>query len=149
MLYHLVKQEDEVDVDEDVIMKKLQDTSLDDKTKKQLYLRSKVTSVARINRMYTTLREESEMLLKIKNISPDGKLPRGILMEGKPAIKNGKWEKKFFFQSARFLTFFLVLKQFQLAKELDKVNEKRPQRKWKDEREIDGIYKCASCVQIM
>lgn len=40
--------------------------------------------------MYTTLREESEMLLKIKNICPDGKLPRGILLEGKPAIKNGK-----------------------------------------------------------
>ena len=40
--------------------------------------------------MYTTLREESEMLLKIKNICPDGKLPRGLLLEGKPAIKNGK-----------------------------------------------------------
>ena len=40
--------------------------------------------------MFTTLREESEMLLKIKNISPDGKIPRGLLMEGKPAIKNGK-----------------------------------------------------------
>jgi len=39
--------------------------------------------------MYTTLREESEMLLKIKNICPDGKLPRGLLLEGKPAIKNG------------------------------------------------------------
>ena len=49
----------------------------------------KITSVARISRMYTTLREESETLLKIKNISPDGKLPRGILLEGKPAIKNG------------------------------------------------------------
>jgi hypothetical protein len=30
------------------------------------------------------------MLLQIKNISPDGKLPRGILLQGKPAIKNGK-----------------------------------------------------------
>lgn len=29
------------------------------------------------------------MLLKIKNICPDGKLPRGLLLEGKPAIKNG------------------------------------------------------------
>ncbi len=43
-----------------------------------------------MSRMYTTLREESEMLLKIKNICPDGKLPRGLLLEGKPAIKNGK-----------------------------------------------------------
>lgn len=38
--------------------------------------------------MFATLREESEMLLKIKNMSPDGKLPRGLLLEGKPAIKN-------------------------------------------------------------
>lgn len=53
-------------------------------------MRGKINSVARMSRMYTTLREESEMLLKIKNISPDGKLPRGLLIEGKPAIKNGK-----------------------------------------------------------
>jgi hypothetical protein len=38
--------------------------------------------------MFTVLREEQEMILKIKNISPDGKLPRGILMEGRPAIKH-------------------------------------------------------------
>jgi hypothetical protein len=38
--------------------------------------------------MFTTLREDSELILKIKNISPDGKLPRGLLLEGKPAIKH-------------------------------------------------------------
>jgi serine/threonine-protein phosphatase 2B catalytic subunit len=48
--------------------------------------------------------------LKLKNMSPDGKLPRGILLEGKPAIKN-------------------ALKQFNLALQLDKVNEKRPRKK--------------------
>jgi len=26
------------------------------------------------------------MIIKIKNISPDGKLPRGLLLEGMPAI---------------------------------------------------------------
>jgi hypothetical protein len=38
--------------------------------------------------MFSVLREEQEMILKIKNIAPDFKLPRGILMEGKPAIKH-------------------------------------------------------------
>ncbi len=66
--------------------------------------------MARVSKMFATLREESESLLKIKNMSPDGKLPRGLLLEGKPAIKN-------------------ALKQFNLAKELDKVNEKRPNRR--------------------
>lgn len=63
-----------------------------------------------MNKMFTTLREDSELILKIKNISPDGKLPRGILLEGKPAIKN-------------------AAKQFNMAQELDKVNEKRPKKK--------------------
>ena len=48
--------------------------------------------------------------MKLKNMSPDGKLPRGLLLEGKPAIKN-------------------ALKQFNLARDLDKVNEKRPKKK--------------------
>jgi serine/threonine-protein phosphatase 2B catalytic subunit len=56
---------------------------------KKSVIKGKIGSIARISRMYTTLREESEMLLKIKNISPDGKLPRGLLLAGKPAIKNG------------------------------------------------------------
>ena len=50
------------------------------------------------------------MILKIKNISPDGKLPRGILLDGKPAIRH-------------------AAKQFNLAQELDAVNEKRPKKK--------------------
>ena len=54
-----------------------------------LAIKGKVFSVAKMSRMFTTLREESELLLQIKNISPDGKLPRGLLLQGKPAIKNG------------------------------------------------------------
>ena len=73
-------------------------------------MKGKVMSVARMNKMFTTLREESETLLKLKNMSPDGKLPRGLLLDGKPAIKN-------------------ALKQFNLARELDKNNEKRPKKK--------------------
>jgi len=73
-------------------------------------MKGKVRSIGRMNRMFTVLREQSEILLQIKNMSPDGKLPRGLLLEGKPAIKN-------------------ALKQFNLAKELDKLNEKRPKKK--------------------
>ena len=47
---------------------------------RQKIIMGKINSVARINKMFTTLREESEMLLKIKNMSPDGKLPRGLLL---------------------------------------------------------------------
>jgi len=103
MLFNLIKKgEDLSDEEEGELGSNL--------PKKHQVMKGKITSVARISRMYTTLREESENLLKIKNISPDGKLPRGILLEGKPAIKN-------------------VLKQFTLAKELDKTNEKRPRNR--------------------
>jgi serine/threonine-protein phosphatase 2B catalytic subunit len=92
MLYNIVKKggdddDEEGNVDLDAILK---NTSLTEEERKKLALRGKINSVARINRMFTTLREESELLLKIKNISPDGKLPRGLLLAGKPAIKNGK-----------------------------------------------------------
>ena len=51
-------------------------------------IKKKIKSVSAMSKMFSTLREEQEMILKIKNISPDGKLPRGILLEGKPAIKH-------------------------------------------------------------
>lgn len=38
--------------------------------------------------MYKVLTVERENILKIKNMSADGKLPRGLLLEGKLAIKN-------------------------------------------------------------
>ena len=60
-----------------------------------------------MQQMYKVLTSEREAILQIKNISPDGKLPRGLLMEGKQAIKNS-------------------LKQFERALELDAINEIRP-----------------------
>jgi hypothetical protein len=93
MLFHLVKK-GATDVGEGSegvdIEKALHSEDMDEKMKRQLVIRGKVSSVAKMTRMFATLREESEMLLQIKNISPDGKLPRGLLLEGKPAIKNGK-----------------------------------------------------------
>jgi serine/threonine-protein phosphatase 2B catalytic subunit len=94
MLFHIVKRGasdipdtpgDSVDIE-----KVLHSDDVDEKMKRQLIIKGKVSSVAKMTRMFATLREESEMLLQIKNISPDGKLPRGLLLEGKPAIKNGK-----------------------------------------------------------
>jgi hypothetical protein len=59
--------------------------------------------------MFHTLTLEREDILKIKNMSADGKLPRGLLLEGKLAIKNH-------------------LKQFENALMLDAKNEMRPKQ---------------------
>lgn len=53
---------------------------MDEKKKRQISMKNKVSSVARMSKMFSTLREERVNLLLIKNISPDGKLPRGILL---------------------------------------------------------------------
>ena len=75
-----------------------------------LLIKGKIGAVAKMNKMFGTLRKESETLLKIKNMSPDGKLPRGLLLEGKPAIQHHA-------------------KSFSLAEKLDAENEKRPKKK--------------------
>lgn len=63
-----------------------------------------------MHHMFNVLRQEREDILKIKNMSADGKLPRGLLLKGKLAIKNH-------------------IKQFENALELDARNEKRPMPK--------------------
>ena len=47
------------------------------------------------------------MLIAIKKMSPDGKIPKGLLLNGKPAIND-------------------ALKEFELSKMMDKNNEKFP-----------------------
>lgn len=99
MLYAIVKKcssadEDEAeeqkagDIDVGQLLKQEQTGANETEAKraKKMIIRGKIQSVAKVNKMFGTLREEQEMILKIKNISPDGKLPRGLLLEGKPAI---------------------------------------------------------------
>lgn len=109
MLYTIVKKCSAVDEnDDDVDLN--EKMSADAKKNAKNVIKGKIKSVAAMSKMFCTLREEQELLLKIKNISPDGKLPRGILLEGKPAIKH-------------------AAKQFNIACELDRENEKRPKKK--------------------
>ena len=73
-------------------------------------LRNKVKSIARLQRIFRNLRENSEMLVMIKKMSPDGKIPRGLLLKGQDAITD---------EYASFLN----------IKRMDSENEKYPHRK--------------------
>jgi serine/threonine-protein phosphatase 2B catalytic subunit len=112
MLYTIVKKCSNFDdePDEKEALNKLESDQAEQSRKAKNVIKGKIKSVAAMSRMFNTLREEHEMILKIKNISPDGKLPRGILLDGKPAIKH-------------------AAKQFNIAQELDRENEKRPRKK--------------------
>jgi len=41
-------------------------------------------------KMFKTLREENELIMKLKGFCPGNKIPRGILMQGPEALKTGK-----------------------------------------------------------
>ena len=40
-------------------------------------------------KMFKTLREENELIMKLKGFCPGNKIPRGILMQGPEALKTG------------------------------------------------------------
>jgi serine/threonine-protein phosphatase 2B catalytic subunit len=111
MLFHIIKQgddDDETDISK-LINKGIDETKAVSKVNKMKAIRGKVQTVGKLTKMMSTLRQESEDLLKLKGMSPDGKLPRGLLLAGKPAIKN-------------------AMKQFNIAQDLDRKNEKRPKK---------------------
>lgn len=85
-------------------------TTTADKMKKFGKIKTKIKTMARMQKMFATLKEESETLLKIKGMAPDGKIPRGLLLDGRPAIRDS-------------------FREFSNAAKLDKPNEKMPQFK--------------------
>ena len=67
--------------------------------------------MSRMMKMFKTLREENESIVQLKGICPDGKVPKGLLLEGKRALESELVDRKDFFSK---------------AKELDSVNEAMP-----------------------
>jgi serine/threonine-protein phosphatase 2B catalytic subunit len=74
-------------------------------------LRNKVRAMSRMMKMFKTLREENESIVQLKGICPDGKVPMGLILEGKKALESELLDRKDFFSK---------------AKELDSVNEAMP-----------------------
>ena len=70
-------------------------------------LKHKISFLGKINKLYSTLREENELLLQLKNLCNTNILPRGVLLEGKAAILES-------------------IEKYSKIKELDKNNEMRP-----------------------
>ena len=70
-------------------------------------LRMKVKFITMLMKMYRTLREESELIMKLKGFCPGNKIPRGILIQGPEALKT-------------------ALERYKNVKTLDQVNEGMP-----------------------
>lgn len=69
-------------------------------------IKAKIRSVARLSRMYSTLREEQESIVMLKGLA-GGNIPRGLLLRGPSAIQK-------------------AVTDFETARQLDLANEKLP-----------------------
>jgi len=73
-------------------------------------LKNKIKAVGAMNLMLKNMRKNQEVLLELKSMSPDGKLPKGALLEARPTIE-------------------FASQQYKVISRLDAQNEKRPKRK--------------------
>ncbi len=60
-------------------------------------------------KMFKTLREENELIMKLKGFCPGNKIPRGILMQGPEALKTGKFIFYFLFYFLFYLCHLKLL----------------------------------------
>jgi len=70
-------------------------------------IRKKILAASKMLRLMRTLRSEHETIVQLKAIAPGNKIPQGLLSQGPAAIQN-------------------AVGHFLAAKEMDKINEKRP-----------------------
>ena len=49
-------------------------------------MRNKVKAMSRMMKMLKTLRQENESVVQLKGICPDGKVPKGLLLQGSEAL---------------------------------------------------------------
>ena len=99
MLLHIIKKDPSMDEGNDT------SRALDENISNSL--RMKVKFITMLMKMYRTLREESELIMKLKGFCPGNKIPRGILIQGPEALKT-------------------ALERYKNVKTLDQVNEGMP-----------------------
>jgi serine/threonine-protein phosphatase 2B catalytic subunit len=108
MLFHLIQARNGEDGSRDEIasdrIRKLQSDLRESKVE---VFRNKVKAVSKMMKMFKFLREEKELILELKGLCPDNRVPRGLLIEGKEAVHN-------------------AIQTFEKAKQFDLINERRP-----------------------
>ncbi|CAG9309954.1 unnamed protein product [Blepharisma stoltei] len=79
----------------------------DFKDNREEVMRAKVTAINKMIRIFRTVREEQEVILRLKGLCPDNKIPAGLIRQGREALLS-------------------AVDSFSKAKSYDLINEKRP-----------------------
>lgn len=61
---------------------------LKEKAQRMIIIKDKILAITKMKRFYNIVQEENENILKLKALSPSGRLPAGILSQGSDAIAN-------------------------------------------------------------
>ena len=104
--------------------------------RRRVAIRDKIRSVTKFLRMYSTLRDEADSVNRLKNLSSDSSLPKGVLLGGRLAVQQSLLFLSFprFHHTTLSLTlafsffplFHPVLCDFEEAQSADRPNLKRP-----------------------
>lgn len=97
-------------IDAQAILEDLEESERIRKAEVRMRLQKKIVAIGKMAKYFNTLREESETVLQLKGLTPNGRLPPGALSDGlnanMPNVGN-----------------------FSDAKKLDLINERMPERK--------------------
>jgi serine/threonine-protein phosphatase 2B catalytic subunit len=98
ILVHIIKKKNEDDVEEHT-------SKINETVSHSLKMKMKI--IIMLMKMHKTLREENELIMKLKGFCPGSKIPKGILLQGAEALRT-------------------ALERYKEAKKMDVVNEKMP-----------------------
>ncbi|KAA3681080.1 serine/threonine-protein phosphatase 2B catalytic subunit [Paragonimus westermani] len=88
-------------------------------TARKEVIRNKIRAIGKMARVFTVLREESESVLELKGLTPNGMLPLGALSGGKESLK----------VALSGITPDGKATRFEQARAIDQINERMPPRR--------------------
>merc|ERR1712129_275718 len=106
MLYSILSYENQANIDDSKDKVMISANSKGAKTKGGV-LKGKVVAVTKLMRMYKVLKENQNNIIRLKQLSPNGQIPHGVLSGGAKEIEK-------------------VIASFNSAKQADKVHEAMP-----------------------